>query len=277
MPEYILEFGDIITETDWTTAHHGADPSRFFARFGWCPGCQQNAPVVHADSKDDVNAEDSIASRYYGVEVCQCSCGWWDLQSTESTGSSSTEGWTEWLSTTHAILKRFDVSQLDVPLDLLRRELANRPGILEHVHSRKMEELVGAVFRDFYPGCEVHHCGRSHDGGIDLVLILSNSPGAPVAVQVKRRVRHDRGEPVSAVREFLGAMQIQGFSRGIYVTTADRFSRDARSDASRVLQRGAVAELELFDRQRFFSMLGVIRPKMVQTWRQYMPPEFRSV
>lgn len=276
MPEYIFEFGDTVTETDWTTAYHGADRSRFFARFGWCPSCEQQAPAVHAGSKDDLNAEDSAVSRYYGVQVCQCSCGWWDLQSTESTGSSSTEGWTEWLSATHGILKRFDVSRLDVPLDLLRRVLTNRPGILEHVHSRKMEELVGAIFRDFYPGCEVHHCGRSHDGGIDLVLVLCDSP-TPVAIQVKRRLRHDRGEPATAVREFLGAMQVQGFSRGIYVTTADHFSRDARSDASRVLQRGAVAGLELIDRKSFFSMLGVVRPAVVPTWRRYMPTEFGNV
>jgi len=277
MPEHVFEFRDVITETDWTTAYQGADPNRFFARFGWCPSCQQQAPVVHADSKDDVSDEDSAASRYYGVKVCQCSCGWWDLRSTESTGSSSTESWTEWLSATHGILKRFDVSRLDVPLDLLRRELANRPGILEHVHSRKMEELVGDIFRDFYPGSEVHHCGRSHDGGIDLVLLLSDSPGAPVAIQVKRRLRLDRGEPATAVREFLGAMQVQGFSRGIYLTTADHFSRDARSEASRVLQRGAVAGLELIDRKSFFSMLGVVRPAVVPTWRQYISSQFGSV
>lgn len=271
MPEYIFDFGDVITETEWMTAQHGADPSRFYASFGRCPSCQLDASVVHTASREDVDGDDSASSRYYAVEVRQCSCGWWDMRHTESTGSSSTDGWTEWPSLKHGILKRFDVSRIDLPLELLRTALVNRADIIDHVHSRVMEELVAAVLSDFYPGCEVHHCGRSHDGGIDLLLALSD---VPVAVQVKRRLRRDRGESVTAVREFLGAMQVEGLSRGIYVTTADHFSREARSAAARVVQRGAVCGLDLIDRSSFFSMLGVVRPAVASSWKPHLPAGF---
>lgn len=277
MPDYIFDFSDALTETDQRTASGGVDLSRFYVRFGWCPSCQRQASVVHADSRNNLDMEDSAASRYYSVEVCQCNCGWWDLRSSESTGSDSTDGWMEWVTVTHGILKRFDVSGLDVPVNLLCSELLKRQSILERLHPSKMEQLVGDVFRDFYPGCEAHVCGRSHDHGIDLVLVLSDSPGAPIAVQVKRRLRCDRGEPVTTVREFLGAMQIEGFSRGIYLTTADHFTTDAKSGASRVLKRGAVEQLELLDRHSFFSMLGAVRPTVMPTWMQYLPTEFRNV
>jgi hypothetical protein len=274
MPEHIFEYGDAVTEHEWTTAYHSSveDSSPFFQHQGWCPSCQAKAPVVHADQKVREDSGDSACSRYSSVTASQCNCGWWDMQYSESTGSSSTEGWTEWINWTHGILKRFDVSRMDVLVDLLRRVLVNRPGTLDHLHSRKMEELVRSLFVDVYPGCEVHHCGRSHDGGIDLILVLTDSP---VAIQVKRRLRTDKGESVSAVKEFLGVMMVQGFTHGIYVTTAHHFWATAKSETSEAVRRKVVSGLELIERESFLSMLNMVRPAVVPTWKDHIPAEFQ--
>jgi hypothetical protein len=40
-----------------------------------------------------------------------------------------------------------------------------------------------SVFKDYFD-CEVIHCGRSHDGGIDLILISADEP---TVIQVKPR------------------------------------------------------------------------------------------
>jgi hypothetical protein len=62
-------------------------------------------------------------------------------------------------------------------------------------------------------------------------------------------------------------MLVKGFSKGIYVTTSDGFSKEARSTPAAVLTRDAVTTFDLVDRSRFFSMLNVVRPRTIDSRR----------
>lgn len=57
--------------------------------------------------------------------------------------------------------------------------------------------------------------GYSNDGGIDLIL---NDNKSTIGVQIKRTKNNIK---VEQIRAFLGAMVINGYSKGIYISTSD--------------------------------------------------------
>ena len=112
-----------------------------------------------------------------GVDVRICdNCGWWDteeqLKVIQEEGSSHYEA-----PTVHrrAVLRQFDVAGSDVPIASLRDYLTRHPSQLSHVSPRALEKLVADVFRETMD-CEAIHVGGPNDGGIDVVLIVGDSP-----------------------------------------------------------------------------------------------------
>jgi len=119
-----------------------------------------------------------------------------------------------------------------------------------------MEALVQSIFRDFY-NCDVEYYSSdtyAADGGIDLVAILSEG-GLRAAIQVKRRAK-DIAESVICIREFVGAMVMEGFQKGLYVTTG-RFSKPAREMSVRLgeLACGRQLSLELVGSAHLYDLL----------------------
>jgi restriction system protein len=102
-------------------------------------------------------------------------------------------------------------------------------------------------------GCEVKRCGRTGDGGIDLLIINCDTP---IAVQVRRRMTSQKVETVYPVREFLGACLLKGHRELIYVTTA-RFSRGAANAANEAVKVELVRKYDLVDGEQFMSMLNL--------------------
>jgi len=129
-------------------------------------------------------------------------------------------------------------------------ELAKRPEILYDIHSKKFEQLVADVVGDYYD-TEVTIIGRTNDGGIDLVYLQGD---VPTAIQVKRRKRPDKVETVLLVREFLGALMLEGFTKGKIVTTSSRFSKGSYRTKEKALRLGLVEQFELIDANRFYEM-----------------------
>lgn len=122
-----------------------------------------------------------------------------------------------------------------------------------------MEELVASVMSDFLGACEAKLCGRPADGGIDIELYFVASD-TPIAVQVKRRSDPTSIEAVAGVREFLAAIQLQGISRGVFVTTADHFSEPAQQAAKGAITLDLVKQYDLIDRDQFVEMLRDTSP-----------------
>lgn len=80
--------------------------------------------------------------------------------------------------------------------------------------------------------------GGSGDGGIDGVISLDRLGLEKVYVQAKRW-QGSVGCP--QVQGFMGALQLQGASKGVFITTST-FTKDARETAARA--RGIVALLD---------------------------------
>jgi restriction system protein len=140
-----------------------------------------------------------------------------------------------WFFSYRGILRKFPVDEAKIPVDALRRAVARHPDAIDAISPQKMEELVGAVMTGFWPGSKCKHCGKSGDGGIDLLLVIGDKP---FAVQVKHRQNPNRGESVHYVTHFIGALMLQDIPNGIFVTSADHFSGAAEKAAVTILKRG---------------------------------------
>lgn len=130
-----------------------------------------------------------------------------------------------------------------------------------------MEKLVQSVFSDFFD-CEVTHVGRSGDGGIDLILVNSDSP---VVVQVRRRKKLKITEGVRYIREFLGAALVNKNKNLIYVSTCSKFSDKAEEAALAYVDNGQVESYKLYDFERFRDVLKLtVACDKSPTWQKHI-------
>lgn len=162
------------------------------------------------------------------------------------------------------ILKKYKPSSKDIPILTLRREFVKRPELLYSLNSTKMELLVRSVFKEFYD-CEVKHVGKSNDGGIDLILIRSDED---VIVQVKRRQKPNSTEGVSVIRDLIGAMKLSQKSSGIFVTTAEKFSKPAIDASKRIVELNEVDNIELINQGQFLDIMNLTAKRMERPWTQ---------
>ena len=119
----------------------------------------------------------------------------------------------------------------------------------------KFELFVGDILSAFYK-CEVVHCGKSHDGGVDLILLDSDLGKIPI--QVKRRSKPKSVESVSLVREFRGAMLLNGHDRGKIVSTADHFSPEAVEASTPKPHHLVSQEIELINCRRLLDIMDLL-------------------
>jgi hypothetical protein len=168
-------------------------------------------------------------------------CGWWLYHYKDGSDGAYGE------LATGAILKRFLIDSMALPVEALNHHLTSRFGQLRHVAPRKLEEWVAGLVRD-YLDCEVRLTSCTRDGGVDVYALLGEET---MAIQVKRRANRN-AEPVTAIREFVGVLLTSGIPRGLFVTTADHFSAPARQVAASACSRGI--RLDLIDFHRLQDM-----------------------
>jgi hypothetical protein len=149
------------------------------------------------------------------------------------------------------IVKEYDVSALDAPLDDLRRHLRIHPEHLAHTHPTRFEQLMASVLKSAYPSSSVQHVGRVGDGGIDIVLAVADD--LQYLVQVKRRSLMDRNEGIKVIRELNGVLFREGKAKGMVISTARGFSR------------GVYDEIELARKsQKHYEMVLISYPNVVK-------------
>jgi len=282
MEPQIFDYSECVQDHCPNTLYMSLNRTPFFQRPGWCPYCKTSAESKYKESycespEDDSIYHDPCLDQYYYLHVWICpTCGWWDMHYAENSGHDSIDPSMGSESLFHGVLRTFRVSDLKVPVDVLRRALESNPNILFHIHHRKMEELVESIFSDFYPNCDVAVCGKSGDGGIDLILVRSDTP---IAIQVKRRTSPTSVERVQVVREFLGACLLGEFRHGIFVSTADHFTNGktgAKAAARRAKEHKLVHELELIDRGQFLDITRAASAKPIEPWIKYVPSAFQE-
>ena len=205
--------------------------------------------------------------RFVSTSLRYClNCGWWDTEEdchVEYPDPADPKHYVAQTVHRRAVLREFDVAGSDVPVMALRQHLITHPTALHQLNPHRLERLVESIFRDFM-SCEAVHIGGPGDGGVDLILV--HGPRRYV-VQVKRRQSASKAESVKSVREFIGAMVISGETRGIFVSTAPAFSRQAVRDAEVVQARGAVEYLELMNGTRLLEICEIASGQASPSWQ----------
>ncbi len=196
------------------------------------------------------------------IVVCPL-CGWW-LKKEQHINQEQMQSRAQEF-TFISILKEFDCQDQDTPLDLVRSYVAKQWGNIKDLHPRKVEEIAASAFSDFF-GCEVKLTAYSKDGGIDMYSVISNSPWA---FQIKRNRAATEG--VEKVREFLGAMVEHGVPNGIFVTTAEKFTKGALAvkRSTHIIGRGI--RLELIDGHAFSNIFNLHYFEKSPPWKDCWP------
>jgi hypothetical protein len=237
--------GSLTDEGQFHTKGYNVVPGPDKARnFGLCMDCCNTAEFE--PSKFRLHGRDEFfyphtpsPGRACLLKVATCNrCGWWFA--IERGHESSNGGQAQ---VYHGVLKEFDLTAADVPVDVLKSEIPRNLQKIGSVHPNRMEDLVGRILSGTYD-CEVRQLGYTRDGGIDLILLLGEKP---VAVQIKRRENLERSERVEQIREFLGAGMVEGYNHLLFVSTARKFSKGARDFARRAIEKELVAAYDLID------------------------------
>ena len=266
-----IKYFDAISENRAVSDKQGSY-NWIYERVGICPHCLSKVEQVFYTSysryDEDPIHPDPTLDEHYCLRVWSCTCGWWDILKEGNSGRDSIEPiyyfdpiWC------HGILKSFDVKDTNLPIQALRSELKKRQDILYNMHHKKMEDLVASVFSDFYGKCKAYVCGKSHDEGIDIILVEGDQP---IAIQVKRRQKPGKVEPVNLIREFLSAIQLKDISIGLYVTNSDKFSEPAKRTAELAIEKGLAQKIELIDKYRFIDILKETEPLNEEPWKKYL-------
>ena len=226
---------------------------------GACPWCDGTLEEIQVEPKRW--RQFTLFTRVHGCATC----GWWTLMRNDKE-----DGFPNRRLYFDGILREFDVSSDQVPLNHLRDHLRRTYNDISLVTAAKFEELIVSVYRELFD-CDVKYFRGStyaQDGGIDLVMIQKGDTDLS-AIQVKRRVS-SAAESVTAVREFVGALLIEGFSRGIYITTG-HYSRQAAGVAAKVNSNPKIGlTVQLVDGAGLLQMLRETHTRDVDSypWRE---------
>ena len=237
-----------------------------------CPFCDR-AIDNEVHSKTSVTYPVWLNGEFRQSEtVIQCPiCGWWEYQYKTSSDAILDGIRASSITFKSAILKQFNNSSIEVPVNELRKYLLKKPDVIYGIDAHKMEELVRSVFKDFYPNCQVISMGKTRDVGKDAILI--DNQGKHFFVSVKRRSDPNKTEGVDTIRDLLGAMIAHdGITGCIYVSTADHFSSDALKHLEKVKASSSniVDTFELYDFKRFIEAIHKSASKLPDSWSQLL-------
>ncbi len=199
------------------------------------------------------------------IGLCRCGyCGWWKLLNLNDVSHGF--GKVDVRSKT-AIVKRFPVSSLEVPLRALRGFLGKHPNHMAYVNPNVFEKLMADCLRDAYFPCEVVHVGRSDDGGIDLKLVITDD--VCYLVQVKRRKNLDKKEGVEVVRSLNGVLFKEGIPKGMVITTARAFTTRALESTTIKTPTAVPYDMKLLAFDEVKSMLKLTPVLPYEPWKRY--------
>ncbi|WP_460293783.1 restriction endonuclease [Clostridium tertium] len=236
----------------------------FYAEKGVCPFCKIKIKNdVFRKSLRHPNIFEGSFEEWETVIQCPI-CGWWE-HVYQNSSDAMLEGvrFSE-IKINTSILRKYDDNSKVVPIKALSEYIKKNPEKIYGIHHKKMEELTQSIFRECY-SCDVELVGKSHDGGKDLILINDDKP---TIIQVKRRTKKEKAEPVSSIRELLGTTLLHQSKSCIFVTTADHFSNMAIKEADKAKQLNLVEEFELIDYHRFIDMMQLKKKNNELIWNK---------
>lgn len=227
-----------------------------------CPNCNQgfhrytkpDGAILLYDTPD-LTGEPSRKESNLILLVCM-SCGWWQV-----TRKSIDEkmGLIHDAYAYHSLLEKVEEGGSRMEMINLRKELSKNWESRKNLDAGVAAELVRDILKE-HLSCDVLHT-KAHvntpDGGIDLIIAHKNGK-ITSGVQVKRR-QNGKAESVEYIREFVGALKIEGLESGIFVTTADRFTSDAL-EAKTKLFANSKMNIELIAADELLELLNATTP-----------------
>lgn len=223
---------------------------KFFDGSLMCPFCKAKLKKVFLGWKKGTVGHDL----YLSSDVYECpTCKWWKLKEHFEDSLDLIDEEQAICTDTkyYGIAKKYHIDDKKIPIDVLISELKNKSEYLYDINPYKLEELMQHILRGVYD-CEVRHVGKAGDGGVDLMILESDDP---ILVQVKRRGNQKHVELVKGIREFVGTMFIEGSRRGIYVSTAEKFSRGSKKTANQLLENRKLYYFELVDYDKICAFI----------------------
>lgn len=223
---------------------------KFFSTNNSCPFCKTPLKKVFNGCRTCTLG----TTLYLNGKVYECpNCNWWTYK---SHFSDSTDHLNEIHSVCtdknyYAICQKYNITDKSLPLNLLLNELPKNMDLLYNINPYKLEELTQHILKGVF-NCEVHHVGRTGDGGTDLIVLDSDNP---ILVQVKRRENPKHVELVKGIREFVGTLFIEGKEKGIYVSTAERFSKGSTDVANNLIQSRKLSYFEFVNYDKLCSLI----------------------
>jgi hypothetical protein len=188
-------------------------------------------------------------------------CGWWVVHQDFISGTDLADG-VHW-----AKLKQFDIRKADVPIQHLRDYISKNPYKIYDISPQSFEKLLVDCLRDFFD-CEARHVGGPGDGGIDIILVISDEP---ILVQVKRRSSPQAVESVRIVREILGTLLSENVYQGIIISTANRFSKEAIRNVELPVIKSKGYKVSLYDYQTVLKIITSDRKTAFTPWSALWP------
>lgn len=249
--------------------HNVTDIKKFFYGDKICPFCKSRLEKIFVG----VEIVTGSPELYYSGDVLECpKCNWWTYKThfaeTDDNLCSINGYYTD--TRYYAITKKFDISDKNLPLAVLEKELKERNELLYNIAPYKLEELSQSILKGVYD-CEVYHVGKTGDGGTDLIILESDDP---ILVQVKRRENPEHVELVKGVREFVGTLYIEGKRKGIYISTAKKFSKASKEVAEKLLYNRKLDYFELIDYDKLCSLMKNLGEK--KTWEEFTRPFYSN-
>ncbi|MEV0769967.1 restriction endonuclease [Nocardia salmonicida] len=181
-------------------------------------------------------------------------CGYWRLNELQSAGSGERDLLWQDLTLTvcSSKLRSFDPKAPEGTLDEVAQWFKRHPSLYHTVSPTYLERLVAKVFQESDDYVDVRHIGGPDDGGVDVLLVESQT--RQWLVQVKRRESPTSSESVSTIRNLLGAMVLKKSALGVVVSTADHFTYRAREAVANAASVGYT--ITLHDRAGLDALLA---------------------
>ena len=226
---------------------------------GLCPVCIRETFIYRHIPEDQTPLPEPY--QHYSIIqpvmlVCG-NCGWWQSKAICVTKSHPSipkfEGQdSEWAYSYHPVIEQVDITSNKVAIADIRQHLLRNWEDRKLISAGKAESLVESLLKE-HLNCDVFSSTANvnkADGGIDLFVAHENGQ-IKAAVQVKRRITKNV-EPVTEVRNFVGALAIENIQKGIFVTTAERYSSVAKDIPEKLNSR---LELDLISGKELFEIL----------------------
>jgi restriction system protein len=241
--------------TIWEYAERRETP--FTQDFVYNPLCMYCHSPLERDREDESNStlddyinygmSDGFTTATHAIIGICPGCGWWKYAVDTQIGGRPNPSYE---NVRIGSLMRLDLSSGLLAIADVRDYLVAKYESRFQINPRIMEELVASIYRDH--GFESLVTAYSGDGGIDV--ILRGPHEQTVGVQVKRY----RGRiSVSQIRELVGALVVNGHTRGVFVTTSE-FQSGAHTLAQNAASKGVFIELvdglQLFEKLRIAQL-----------------------